>query len=277
MNAVDEGIVPAEGNENPQQTENQPADNPAWTDFLSGFPTSMHDSIKPHLSRWDEGVNQRISQVHSEYADFKPWRDAGVSNEVLQQAYGVFQALNDNPQEVYRILGETYGYANQQPQNAPTSANPQQGQVNPQTNQPTGDEYGIGEGGQFNPEVARLKAMTENMAQIMVAQENARQQAAEDAALDSQLKAAREKHGDFNEKFVLGMVQSGESFEGAIKAYQGLVNQIRSDANRPAAPVVLNGQGTGQLPSQQVDPTKLTPSERRELVAQMFKASNQQG
>lgn len=272
-----ENVIPPTG-ENEGVVENQSADNPAWNDFLVGFPESMHPMVKERLSKWDEGINQRIDQVHSEWADFKPFKEAGLNSEVLNQAYGIYQAIQDDPQKVWSILGETYGYGSQ-PQVNPNPANSQQGQVNPQTqqnNQPTGDEYGI-DGGQFNPEVARLKAMTEDMAQILIAQENARKQAAEDAMLDGQIKAARDKYGDFNEKFVLSQVQMGDTFEGAIKSWQGLVNEIRSGANRPPAPTIMNGPGTGQLPSQQVDPSKLNGAETRNLVAQMFKAANQQG
>lgn len=254
----------------------QIADNPAWSDFLRTFPESMHDSIKPSLAKWDEGVNRRIEQVHSEWADFKPFKDAGVSAEVLNQAYGIFQAINDNPQEVYRILGESYGYANQ-PQTNPNPAPNEQGQLNPQVqpNQPTGDEYELGQGGQFNPEVARLQAMTENMAQILIAQEQQRQQAAEDAALDAELSAAREKHGNFDEDFVLRYVASGMNMDQAIGAYQSMVNSARSAANRPAAPTVISG--SGPLPSQQINPSSLNNKDTRALVAQMFKAANQQG
>jgi len=272
-----ENVIPPTG-ENEGVVETQPAENPAWNDFLTGFPESMHPIVKERLSKWDEGVNQRINQVHSEYADFKPFREAGLNSEILNQAYGVYQAIQEDPRKVWDILGETYGYA-AQPQVNSNPAALQPGQVNPQTpqiNQPTGDEYGI-EGGQFNPEVARLQAMTENMAQILIAQEAARKQAAEDALLENQLKAAREKYGDFNEKFVLSYVNMGETLDNAVKAWQGVVNEVRASSNRPPAPTVMNGPGTGQLPSQQIDPSKLNGSETRNLVAQMFKAANQQG
>jgi hypothetical protein len=269
-----ENVIPPEGGDSAEVT--QVADNPAWSDFLSGFPASMHDQIKPHLTKWDQGVNQRIEQVHSEWADFKPYKDAGISREVLDQAYGIFQALNENPQEVYRILGETYGL-NVQPQVNPTPVPNGQGQTNPQqqTNQPTGDEYELGQGGQFNPEIARLQAMTENMANIMLAQEQQRQQAAEDAALDNELRAAHAKHGNFDDDFVLRYLSSGMNMDQAVGAYNAMLNQVRSDANRPQAPTVITGGGA--LPSNQINPANLNNKDTRSLVANMMKAANQQG
>lgn len=272
-------MVPAEGNEPTDETSEvtQVADNPAWGDFLKDFPETMHPMVKQHLAKWDEGVNQRINQVHSEWADFKPYKEAGVSAEVLQQAMGVFQAISDNPQEVYRILGESYGLANQ-PQSNPTPVPNEQGQVNPQqqqTNQPTGDEYELGQGGQYNPEIERLKAMTENMANIILAQENQRREAAEDSALDAELKTAHDKHGKFDDDFVLRYVASGMSMDQAIGAYNSMLNGVRSDANRPQAPTVITG--SGPLPSNQINTSKLSDKETRALVANMFKAANQQG
>lgn len=270
-----ENVIPPEGGDSAEVTP--VADNPAWTDFLSGFPASMHDQIKPHLTKWDEGVSSRINAVHSEWADFKPYKDAGVTPDTLNQAYGIYQAINDNPQEVYRILGETYGLGVAPPEVIPTPVPNGQGQVNPQAqpNQPTGDEYEQGQGGQFNPEVARLQAITENMANILLAQEQQRQQASEDALLDNELKQAHEKHGKFDEDFVLRYLNSGMNMEQAVGAYNSMLNQARSDANRPGAPTTLSG--SGPLPSQQVDPTKLNGSDTRKLVAEMYRAANKQG
>jgi len=259
-----------------QSTENQQADNPAWNDFLGVLPSSMHDMVKPHLRKWDEGVNQRIQQVHSEYEAWKPFKENGLTPDVLQQAYGVFEAINNNPQEVYRILGESFGFANQ----APQPQVPQQGQPNPQQqqipNQPTGDEYELGQGGQYNPEVARLQAMVDNMANILLAQENARQTSAADQELNSMLKAAHDKHGEFDEKFVLGYMQAGFQVDDAVKAYQGMKNEILSNHNRPQAPLVMNGS-PGQLPSQQLNPAGMNNAETRSLVAEMIRATKQQG
>jgi len=275
-----ESVVPPEpsGNEPEVQPEIQ-ADNPAWSDFLGAIPAGMHEMVKPHLRKWDEGVNQRISQVHSEYADFKPFKESGVSRETLEQAYGIWQAINENPQEVYKLLGESYGFANQP---IPQEQNPQQGQVNPQQeqqiNQPSGDEYELGQGGQFNPEIARLQAMTENMAQIMLQQHQAQQAAQEeaqaDAELDKELSDAKAKYGDFL-RFVLSYVNTGMSVDAAVNAYKAFRNEVLSSHNRPGAPTVISG--SGPLPSQQIDPSKLNGKDTRNLVAEMVKASRQQG
>ena len=284
MAAEDEGIVPPEppeGNEAP--TGIQP-DNPAWSDFLGAIPPGMHDMVKPHLRKWDEGVNSRINAVHSEYADWKSFKDQGIAPQTIQEAYGIWQAINENPEEVYRLLGESYGFANQAQSQM---QNPQQGQVNPQqqmqqTNQPSGDEYELGQGGQFNPELAELaryKAMTDDMAKIMLQQHQQQQELMEaqqaDAVLDKELADAKAKYGDFNEEFVLRYVNAGMEVNKAVEAFQQLRNEIISSHNRPASPTVISG--SGPLPSQQINPAKLNGKDTRNLVAEMVKASRQQG
>jgi hypothetical protein len=275
-----ENVIPQAESEN-QPIENQPAENPAWSDFLGGFPESMHPMVKERLAKWDEGINSRIQQVHSEYEPWKAFKENGITPDVLQQAYGVFEAINNNPQEVYKILGESFGFANQTPQAQGLQPQiPQQGQLNPQQqtpNQLSGDEYEIGQGGQYNPEVAKLQAMVDNMANIMLTQEKQRQEQYADQVLDSQLKEAHAKHGNFDEKFVLAYVNAGFKMDDAIAVYNNMRNDILTQHNRPSAPVVISGQGTGQLPSQQLDPTKLNKTETRGLVAEMIKATRQQG
>jgi hypothetical protein len=275
MNAIDPEAVIPEG-ENAEAPETGVADNPAWSDFLGSLPESMHPMVKPHLAKWDEGVNSRIQKVHEEWAPFKPYRDAGIDPEILNQAYGIYQAIDTDPRKVYDLLGETYGYS-VNPQVQPNSqGQPNSPQQQQQNNQNANDEYDLS-GGQFNPELARYQQMTETMAQMLLQQEEAKQKAAEDAALESELKSAREKYGTFDETFVLGYVNAGAKLDDAVRAYQSMVNKILTDTNRPQAPTVISGQGSTGVPSSQINPSGMQNKDIRGLVANMMKASNQQG
>lgn len=276
MNAVDEGMVPAEENES-GGPESSP-DNPAWSDFLSAIPQGMHEMVKPHLRKWDEGVNSRIDAVHGEYADFKPFKDAGVSRDILEQAYGIYDAINTDPRRVYDILAETYGYNVANAAVAASQQNASQGQQNAPAQPQQGEsaaEYELGQGGQFNPEIARLQQTVETMANIMLAQNQAAENAKADTALDAELAAARAKHGDFDEQYVLAYMQNGLSAEQAAQQWINARNEILSGHNRPQAPNVISG--AGPLPSQQINPAKLNTTDTRALVANMMKAANQQG
>lgn len=268
-----ENVTPQEG----APGTNVEPDNPAWGDFLSAIPQGMHDMVKPHLREWDKGVNSRIEAVHGEYADFKPFKDAGVSRDVLEQAYGIYDAINTDPRRVYDILAETYGYnvanaavtASQQnaPQGVPQNVQPQQGE--------SAAEYELGQGGQYNPEIARLQETVQTMANIMLAQNQAQENAKADSALDAELAAARAKHGDFDEQYVLAYMQNGMTADKAAEQYLSMRNGILSGHNRPQAPNVISGSGS--LPSQAVNAAKLNTTDTRALVANMMKAANQQG
>lgn len=253
-----------------------PSDNPAWSDFLSAIPQGMHEMVKPHLRKWDEGVNSRIEAVHGEYADFKPFKEAGVSREVLEQAYGIYDAINTDPRRVYDILAETYGYNTANAIVGAPQQNAPQGQPNVQPQQgESAAEYELGQGGQFNPEIAQLRQTVETMAQIMLAQNQTAENARADAALDSELAAARAKHGNFDEQYVLAYMQNGMTAEQAAQQWVNARNSILAEHNRPQAPNVISGAGA--LPSQAINPAQLNKKDTLSLVANMMKAANQQG
>lgn len=262
----------------PQEATTSEPDNPAWGDFLSVIPEGMHEMVKPHLREWDKGVNSRIEAVHGEYADFKPFKEAGVSRDVLEQAYGIYDAINTDPRRVYDILAETYGYNVANAAVAASQQNTPQGQQNALAQSQQGEsaaEYELGQGGQFNPEIVRLQQTVETMAQIMLAQNQTAENSRADAALDSELAAARAKHGDFDEQYVLAYMQNGMSAEQAAQQFINARNEILASHNRPQAPNVISGAGA--LPSQQINPAGLSKKDTLSLVANLMKAANQQG
>lgn len=264
-NAGIEAVIPEPEITTPVES----AGNPAWNDFLAEIPASMHDMVRPHLEKWDAGVQQKIQAVHSEWADFKPFKDAGLNGEVLQQAYGIYEAINADPKRVYEVLAETYGFSPQQ-----IAQVQQQGQ--PEIQQPgTGTaEYDI-TGGQPNPEILQLRQGFTTMAEYLVKQEQEKANAQADVELNNQLAAAKAKFGDFDETFVLGYMNTGVPLEKAIQGYQALANDILTKSNRPQAPTVISG--AGPLPSNAIDPAKMNGTDTRALVATLIKAANDQG
>jgi|GEM_PF-5782968 len=251
---------------------NGPADNPAWMEALGGIPEEFHDGLKTHFSNWDRGVQSRIDTVHGEYADYKAFKEAGIKSDDLQQAYGIYERLLADPRAVWDALGSSYGYT-QQPQ-AQVSGQPQ-GQINPQ--QVTAEYPGQA---QYNPQLdqqyTQLKQQADMMANILLQQEQQRVQAEADANLNRMIADAKTRHGDFDEGYVVAYMQNGMNIDQAVAQYQGLVNSITSNLNRPQAPVVITGGGGGgQLPSQAINPNTLNRSQTRNLVVDILKAANQ--
>lgn len=249
---VESGGAPAPAG----QEQQGGGDNPAWNDLLGVLPTQLHPIVKPHLQKWDQGVQQRFQQVHSQFEPWQQLADQGLSPDDVMQALGILQTINDDPQRVYEALAEHLG------------VNGEQGGAGEEEEEPAyGESY-------QDPRFDELQSGFQNMAQIMLAQHQEQVDAEEDQALDSHLNELKEKFGEYDERYVLAMMDTGMSGEDAVQSYQQLLSQSAGQINRPPAPTILSPGGGS--PSQAVNPSELTDKGRRDLVAQMLQAASQQ-
>lgn len=262
---IDEGTVTPSDNsaQEPleQQAGEQNSGNPAWQPFLDALPTSLHSQVVPILQEWDKGVQSRFEQIHNEYSAYKPFKEQGVDPETIDYALSIVNALNENPRQVYDSMAEYYKFNEQQAQqNDPAPAT----------------DYDFGEEAPVDPRVTQLEQGLQVMAQMLLEEQQAKAQAAEDAKLASEMADLKTKYGEYDEQYVLGRMLNGDSAETAVKAYQDLVNKVRSEANRPPAPKVMGSSG-GAMPSQSVNPAKLSESERKQLITQMLAKAKEEG
>lgn len=248
---IDDGAV--------QGDENTPGPNPAWNDVLGVIPEQFHSQVTPHFQQWDQSAQQRIEQVNSELTQFEPYKpfiENGLSADDLEQGARLLYELNTNPQAVYTALAEAYNFGSE----------------------PQGNEAEENEGDpQQNFQDPRFDKMQEGLdlvAQVVLQDQQAKENARAESELDAELSDLRKKHGDFDENYVLSLMANDTSAEDAVAAYQNLTQNILKQNPRPFAPNVMgnSGGGTG-LPSQAIDPTKLGGKETRNLVAQMLAAS----
>lgn len=239
----------------------EPAETKApWADYLVDLPESVRPLVEPKFKEWDANVTQRFQQVHSQYAPlkaFEPLVQSGYDVGYLQQAAQLTQALQDNPEEVYKALQEAYGFGNGE-----------QGQTDQQV-QPNGDE-------EYDPRFLALEQNQQILADIIAAQHEAEQSAQMDAALDNELNAARSKHGNFDETVVLGWVAANPTLtiEQAAQRYNQAIEAAVAQRQAPAVPTILGGGGS--LPSQSIDPSKLSAKDRKSLVAQWLENANRE-
>lgn len=229
-----------------------------WAQYLEPLPESVRPLVEPTFKQWDADVTQRFQKVQSEYAplkDFAPLVEQGFTPDVAGQAFNLMQALNNDPEAVLRELAEAIGY------------DLDQGTQEPNDDGETPGEF-------VDPRLATVEQMTEAMAEIMLAQERQQQEAQENAMLDAHLAELKEKHGEFDEEYILLLMGNGLTGEQAVAKYQDLVGKV----SRPAPPVAptLLGAGGG-LPSQGVDLSNLTSSQTKDLVAQMLAQAAQEG
>ena len=243
-----------------QQQGQEEKINPAWNNLLSRVPQGLHNQILPELKQWDQNFQQGIQKVHSQYAAYKPFIDQQIDPNALNEAYMIRQALEQDPMKFVQALVEHYQLE------LPT----EQGQ-DPNEIQEEDNPYDFKQ----DPDWQNQQQMVQLMAQALVTQNQQAQEAQEDEELDMQFESAKQRHGEFDEDFVMkhlyfsGAENVDEAImDEAIEAWkehvQGVVQNYRSPSQN--APILMGGGGG--LPSQQTPVGQMTGRDRRALVVQ---------
>lgn len=235
--------------------------NPAWNDILQVLPTSLHGQVKPVLEKWDKGVQQRFEQVQSQYSPYKSFAEQKISPDDIEVALGIAQRINTDPQGFFQTFQEMFAEQlgqNQQGQGQPSGENDPEFDLGDYTQQP-----------QEDPRIAQLEQQQELLNQWWIQQQNEKMQAEADTQLENDLKSLREKYGEYDDRYVLGLAMAGVSLEDAVKEYQSKFGSSRpTDPNTPN--VLTPGGG---LPTERIDPKKMDGQQTRSLVEQMLRAA----
>lgn len=229
--------------------------NPAWSTFFDVIPSEFHEKVKPVLQEWDRGVQDRFQKVHSDYEPWKPFIENKVDPEHAQFALNLLNRLDTNPAEVHKAIAEYYKL--DAPVNPGTGSG--QGQAEPSE--------------EADPYDARFKTLEEHnrvMAQILLSQREAEEAQRADQMLDKQLSDLRKTHGEFDERYVLALMQTGSTAEDAVKGY--LDFRDREVGRRVPKPLIMGGASGGSL-NQGIDPRKLDDKQTKNLVVQMLEAA----
>ena len=250
----DSGVAQGQEVSSEQGTEGTGGTNPAWNDFLEVVPSSLHSQVTPVLSKWDQGVQQKIQQVHSQYEPFKPFLEQGVQPDQLEYGLNLLNAIENNPQEVLKALQEFVGSEEQQGQE----------------DQPPPD--GSEDLPEFlqHPEIKKMQEMVNTMAHFLVQQRQTQQEAQESEELEQTLNSLREQHGDFDEEWVLSRYLNDDKMtdiEQAVQAYRELESSILAKQRQPGPKILGSG---GSVPNQDLDPKNLDDKGRRKLVEQLL-------
>ena len=245
--------------------DNSGGGNPAWGELLGVLPEQLHPVVKPHLEKWDRGVQTRFEQVQSQFNPYKPFAEKGVQPHDIEVALAIADQINNDPQAFYGTLAQYL-----QQQGVDVSG---QGQQN--GNQPQEFDLGDGTDGQpeFDPRLAQFEQQQQAMAAWIQQQEQQRIQQQADAELDAELKSLQEKHGQFDMQYVLSLAAgAGMPLEQAVQQYHALVQNIRNTPTpgQQVPSVLPPGGGT---PTENVNPAKLSSEGRQSLVQNMLKAA----
>lgn len=239
--------------------------NPAWNEVLSVIPAEYHGQITPHFQKWDQSAQSKIEEMNTkfkEYESYNPLLEHGINIDQVTQALLLNQEINTNPRAVYDALNQAYNFANGvvtpvADLNAPNVGDPTQQQI---ANDP---RYDI------------LSQQLDTVSQIIIQQEQAKAAAAADSALDQELTAAFGKFPDLkvddnSEAFILTQMSRGMNTDQAVQSFVDFRNSL---SPQPFAPSVMGSSGGG-VPSNQIDPTKLSRQETRSLVADYITRMN---
>lgn len=245
-----------------------PGPNPAWNDVLNVLPEQFHSVVTPHFQKWDDAANQRIESVNSQlktFQDYQPFVEHGITAKEIENGLRLVYEINNNPQNVYDSLAKAYNFGQQQQQTAQKPS--------------TQDNDEGDENNAISPEILQKlqgqEGILQAVAQIVLNDARAKRDAQADAELDKELSSLQAEYGDdYNERYVLAMMQNGMSGKEACDSFK----EMRSSLSpQPFAPNVLGSSGGGSgVPSQAIDPTKLSGKETRNLVAQMLEQAARQ-
>jgi len=227
--------------------------NPAWGEFLEVIPSELHEKVTPLLQKWDQGVNQRFDKVHSEYAPYKQYMEAGYTPDHINMALNILNTIQEDPQYVWKSLGEYHKFGTEpEGQGAPAG----QGQ-----GEPEGQEF-------KDPRYDELAQQHQTLAEFVLQQKQEAQAAQEDAALDAELSGLRKQYGDFDEKYVMSQMLYGNmTGEQAVQAFQDMAQRLASQGPKPFS---FLGGNSGGVPGTNTDVRKMSDAQARDAAVQML-------
>lgn len=239
--------------------------NPAWNDLLEAVPTAFHEKVTPYLQQWDKNYQEGIGKVHSQYEPYKPFIDEGYTPDQIQYGLQVLDMINNEPEKVYAAFQQYF--EQQQTAETPvakTEASQEQGQI--------AEPIDITQ----HPKFQELESTLTALAQYQVQQLQQQEEAKADSELEQEITSAKEKHGEFNEQWVLEkrIANPDLTMDQAVTAYKEFVKEILAQNNRPGPKVMGSG---GQTPSQSTPVSELNDKDRRAVIVGMLKDRAAQG
>jgi hypothetical protein len=253
--------------------ETQTVDNgnhPAWSELLGVLPENLHHVVKPHLEKWDKGVQDRFTKVQSEYAPYKDL--VGIPAEQITASMNLARMIAENPRDFYDRMGQTYA--------SEWGLNEDQGQVADDA-----DDYsldGFDEEGspqidlENNPLLKRLQEQQDIIANFL-ANDIQQKQAAQEAqavaeagnTIQTELTEIASTYGMQEipkeaERLMLSLAlqNEGTTLTDAAKEVMPLF------APKGPRPIIV-GPGGG-VPASNIDPAKMDRKDTKALITQML-------
>lgn len=265
-----ESIIPQE----PTGSEQQSGDNPAWNEVLEVLPSEFHHLVKPHFAKWDQGVQKRFEQVHSQYDPYKPFVENKVSPDELNAALQMMQLMANEPRRVYDKLTEYYGdeWGLNSGQGQPTDVNDDGfGDYEDAIEQPQGFD-------ENNPYFQQIKRQQDVIAEYLAKEIESKELAKINQEIDQQFSAVSQKYGDLSQEDVNIIVSIATTQNVSVtEAADALFNRLGQVQQRPnpsagLPPIVPTGGG---VPNAPIDPAALSNKDTKHLVESILRKAYQ--
>lgn len=274
------------------QSQDQPKLNPAWEALLAKIPQEFHNQILPDLKSWEQGVQQRFQEIHTQYEEykkFKPFIDNNVDADYAIQAVTLADELQRDPGTLISKVNEAWnlGFISKEEAEKLTA-----GDSTDDSSDFLGDEDEL----MKNP---KFKAMYDTVQAIQQETEQQRIQREEEEALNefqAELDALEEKYTKptdgsdplpFHRTFVTALISQGIDGDEAVKQYHQLLamnakpdtSTTTTDSNDSGAPVVMGNGGTqgSGTPDGSVDFGKMSTSDFNDTIEQMLAKAAESG
>lgn len=232
-----------------------------WAKYLEELPESVRPLVEPTYKQWDADVTKKFQSLHSEYEPYKQiiteWEP-----DALQQAVAIAQAMEADPATFIQQVIQAYGLESEQ------------GTANSATEQTPDEDL------QLTPEETRIKQLEDmvgQLAQAFLGTQEQQTMAQQQAELESTMKGLADKHGEFDEMYVLNLMAQGVDPEKAVQQFKSTIESYASKLNAPqqTAPAVVSANGG--YPSQPVTAEDLASNQKTvQLVAQMLASAQEQ-
>lgn len=247
----------------PPPEDETPQGHPAWDEYLKDVPEDFRQYVTPAFEAWDKGVvpRSKLQEVETQYNPYKEFVEAEIDADELGSAYNLYQAMQENPEEVIRKAIETFGL-----ESVLNAA--------PVTPDPDDDDEDEG-----YPDVTKnpaFTAMQEKLAQFEekeTERERLAREAQEEQEFDAYLGELTEKYketGPFDVNYVTALIAQDVDGDEAVKQYYAMVNQaVAARTNSQQAPdqplKVMGGDGATGSGIPQV-PTKMGDLNKNQLA-----------
>lgn len=265
-----------DNNQNGQDPEVNTEGHPAWQEILNVLPEELHGLVKPKLAEWDKGVQEQFQR----YSPYKDIISNDIPPEFLQQAVGIANSLQEDPENFVEQLIDHFGLDRYR-----ASANEEEEEENEpgsfvDLDDPNTSFEDIMKDPRFKPFIQQQQELMERFQE----REEEEEEAEAEEALQEYLSELHDEYGEFDDTYVVAMLANDIDGEVAVKQFQDTVNQAaqalagnQNNQQTPTPPVVLGAGGTtgSGLPDNKIDFGTMKDQDINKLVTEMLERSQE--